>query len=216
MRADLPLDPPLDLPLDHEAHETVTLAPSVYYFGTPVVLLSTLMADDSTNLTPISSAWALGSTYVLGLGSANQGTENLLRTREVVINLPDASLVEGIERIAPTTGAAAVPAAKQDRYRHEPDKWRLGRFTAIGSHVVSPDRVAQCPVQIEARVTAVVPLPDDAVAVHAEAVLTHAHRELVRPGGRHIDLDRWRPLYYTFRHYFAQGDRVAVSFKAEQ
>jgi flavin reductase (DIM6/NTAB) family NADH-FMN oxidoreductase RutF len=180
------------------------------------VLLTTSMLDGRTNITPISSAWALGSTYVLGLGTDGQGARNLLRTGELVINLPDAGLAHAVERIAPTTGAAEVPPGKRDRYRHEPDKWRLAGLTPARSRYVAPDRVAECPVQLEARVTAVVPFEDDAVAVHATVLATHAHEGLVLDGTSYIDLERWRPLYYTFRHYFAQGERLAVSFKAEQ
>jgi flavin reductase (DIM6/NTAB) family NADH-FMN oxidoreductase RutF len=196
--------------------DSVTIAPTVYYFGTPVVLLSTLMPDGRTNLTPISSAWSLGSSYVLGLGSENQGTRNLLRTGEVVVNLPDASMAHRVEQIAPTTGAKPVPDSKKDRYRHEPDKWKLGGFTAVPSQSIAPARVADCPVQIEARVAEAMPLSEVGVAVHVSVVLTHAHEALVIPDTSYIDLERWRPLYYTFRHYYAQGEQVAVSFKAEQ
>ena len=195
---------------------TATIEPTVFYFGTPVVLLTTIMPDGRTNITPISSAWALGSTYVVGLGRGNQATANLERTGEAVLNLVDASMTAGVERIAPTTGATPVPAAKADRYRHEGDKWHLAGFSPVPSTTVAPDRVGQCPVQIEARLTKVVELEPGAVAMHLHAIRTHAHESIVIPGTNHIDLDRWQPLYYTFRHYFAQGERVGVSFKAEQ
>lgn len=196
---------------------TVPIRPSVHYFGTPVVLLSTAMPDGRSNLTPISSAWSLGDTYVLGLGAANQGAVNLQRTGEVVLNLPDAALAANVERIAATTGADVVPLHKADRYRTEHDKWALGGFTPRPSELVGPDRVAECPVQIEARLERTVTMnAEGAIAVHVEVARVHAHPSLVVPGTDHVDLDRWRPLYYTFRHYFAQGDRVGVSFKAEQ
>jgi flavin reductase (DIM6/NTAB) family NADH-FMN oxidoreductase RutF len=115
------------------------------------------------------------------------------------------------ERIAPTTGAAKVPPSKQDLYRQEADKWSLGGFTPTASVHVAPERIADCPIQVEARVRAINPTHGG-----AEAVATHAHEDLVIPGTSHIDLDRWHPLCYTFRHYFAQGDRVAVSHEAEQ
>lgn len=198
---------------------TLTIAPSVYYFGTPVVLLATLMPDGvATNITPISSAWALGDTYVLGLGVGGQALHNLQRTGELVINPPDVESVAAIERIAPTTGAADIPAHKRARYRHERDKWTLGRFSAVPSEVVRPERIAQCPVQIEAEVLRLTPLGDggDAMIVHARARRVHAHASVVVPGTSHIDLDNWRPVYYTFRHYFAQGEHVGRNFRAEQ
>jgi flavin reductase (DIM6/NTAB) family NADH-FMN oxidoreductase RutF len=195
---------------------TISIAPNVFYFGTPVVLLSTLMPDGATNITPLSSAWALGATYVVGLGVDNQGTANLERTGEAVINLPDAGLTSKVERIAATTGSPDVPASKAERYRHEPDKWRLGGFSPLPSRRVRPARIAECPVQMEAELTDLVEIQPGSVAAHLRVVETHAHESLVLPGSQHIDLERWRPVYYTFRHYFAQGERVGVSFKAEQ
>lgn len=44
----------------------LTITPSNLYFGTPVVLMSTENDDGSANLTPMSSAWALGQVVVLG------------------------------------------------------------------------------------------------------------------------------------------------------
>lgn len=195
--------------------ETDVIAPSVYYFGTPVVLLTTSMLDGSSNITPISSAWALGDSYVLGLGARGQGAINLLRTGEVVVNLPDAALAANIERIASTTGATVVPPHKEGLYRHEPDKWTLGRFTPVPSSEVSPARIQECPVQMEAAIGEVMQLGEDAVAVSVNVLKTHAHTSIVLPGTSHLDLDRWTPLYYTFRHYFAQGERMAVNFRAE-
>ncbi len=55
----------------------VTIKPSVLYFGTPVALISTQNEDGSANLAPMSSAWALGDVFVLGLGSSSQTAANL-------------------------------------------------------------------------------------------------------------------------------------------
>ena len=70
-----------------------TIDPTILYFGTPVALISTLNEDGSPNLAPMSSAWWLGWTCMLGLGQMSQTSANLVRTRECVINLPSASLV---------------------------------------------------------------------------------------------------------------------------
>lgn len=193
----------------------LTIDPPVLYFGTPVALISTLNADGSTNLTPISSVFALEWTYAVGLGVDSQAAANLLQRPWLVINLPDAALAPAIERIAPTTGATPVPDWKVPRYRHEPDKWTLGGLTPAPGHDNGPARVSECPVQIEAIAERTVPFTEATMVVHARVARVHAHEELVSADGRHIDLDRWRPLYYTFRHYFAQGDEVGVNFRAE-
>jgi hypothetical protein len=44
--------------------EHATVTPSILYFGTPVVLLSTENENGTFNLAPMSSAWALGHAIV--------------------------------------------------------------------------------------------------------------------------------------------------------
>lgn len=188
----------------------------VLYFGTPVALVTTANPDGSSNISPISSAWALGDRYMLGLGTDGQAIANLQRVPDLVINLPSSALAPAVELIAPTTGRSPVPEHKRPDYRHEPDKWRLGGFTPLAARDVVPDRIGECPVQLEARVAQFIPIGDgSAVAVEAEVLRTHVHDSILRAGASHrIDTDRWQPLYYTFRHYFAQGSRVGSNFRA--
>ncbi len=54
----------------------VDIDPAILYFGTSVVLLSTLNEDGTTNLMPMSSVW-LGRTAVLGIGASSQTARNL-------------------------------------------------------------------------------------------------------------------------------------------
>jgi len=55
----------------------------------------------------------------------------------------------------------------------------------------------------------------DVVTLEAEVLRVHAHRTILRED-RHdrIDPERWRPLHYAFRHYFAQCDPVGSNFRA--
>ena len=138
---------------------SLVIEPSVLYFGTPVALVSTLNPDGTTNLSPMSSAWSLGDRLVLGFGTRGRAYENLVRHAECVVNLPSADLVAHVERLAPTTGVAPVPEAKAAMgYRHEADKFSVAGLTPAPSHDVAPERVADCPLQIEARVLDVRPL----------------------------------------------------------
>ena len=108
-----------------------TISPSVHYFGSLVALLTTSNPDGSTNITPISSAWSLGDHYVLGLSSHHQGYRNLIRTGEVVLNLPEECMAPAIERISMTTGSDPVPAVKGSSYRTEHDKWAVAGWDPL-------------------------------------------------------------------------------------
>ena len=59
----------------------------VLYFGTPVVLVGSRNPDGTPDLAPMSSAWWLGQSCMLGLGNSAQTTANLLRERQCVLNL---------------------------------------------------------------------------------------------------------------------------------
>jgi flavin reductase (DIM6/NTAB) family NADH-FMN oxidoreductase RutF len=196
----------------------VRIEPSILYFGTPVVLLTTLNPDGTANLAPMSSAWALGYTVVLGLGRSGQTLANLARTGECVINLPSAELWSNVERLAPLTGMYPVPEAKAEQFSYEPRKFEAAGLTAQASEVVTPPRVAECPLQLEAEVVGITPIGADATAASVEArvVAVHAMPALVIEGTQRIDAERWSPLLYVFRHYFGTGGELGRSFRAER
>ncbi|MFP2904438.1 flavin reductase family protein [Pyxidicoccus sp. 3LFB2] len=199
------------------------IAPRVLYFGTPVALLSTLQPDGSPNLSPLSSAWALDDRLVLGLGRLGQGLANLERTREAVVNLPSAALWPQVERLAPTTGRSPVPEAKRGMgYVFEPRKFERAGLTPLTSDTVAPPRVGECPLQLEAvlldvRPAAATPEQPEPTFCIAELRVTrvHAHEDVTVPGRQHVDVTRWQPLLYVFRHYVGTGPGLGRNFRAE-
>jgi flavin reductase (DIM6/NTAB) family NADH-FMN oxidoreductase RutF len=194
----------------------VTITPKILYFGTPVVLLSTENPDGTPNLAPLSSAWALGDVVVLGLGAEGQSAHNLAARGDMVINLPADHQWAAVERLAALTGRYPVPAHKAERFRHEPAKFEAAGLRPQRSTVVGPPRVADCPLQIEARAARVQPdAGGEFVIVEARALAVHADTAIVVPGTQHIDPGAWSPLIYNFRHYFGLGRELGHSFRSE-
>lgn len=194
----------------------VAVTPSILYFGTPVVLVTTENEDSSANITPMSSAWALGRTVVLGLGRNGQGAHNLLERPELVLNLPAPHQWAAVERLAPLTGREPVPDAKRGTFRFEADKFAAAGLRAEPSEVVRPPRVAECPLQLEARAARVRPdLGEQFLIVEAEVEKVHADPAIVVPGTQHIDPGAWSPLIYNFRHYFGLGPELGRTFRSE-
>ncbi|GAA0712826.1 flavin reductase family protein [Dactylosporangium roseum] len=201
-------------PLGPIKHLTIT--PKILYFGTPVVLLSTENEDGSANLAPMSSAWALDHVVVLGLGRAGQSGHNLTHRPDMVINLPAAHQWQAVERLAPLTGRHPVPVDKHDRFRHEPAKFTAARLTTQASLRVRPPRVAECPLQLEARAADVRPdSSGEFLLVEAHVLAVHADSRIVVPDTDHIDPAAWNPLIYNFRHYFGLGEQRGRSFRSE-
>jgi flavin reductase (DIM6/NTAB) family NADH-FMN oxidoreductase RutF len=197
-----------------------TIEPTILYFGTPVALISTLNEDGSPNLAPMSSAWWLGWTCMVGLGQTGQTSENLMRTRECVINLPSASLASNVDRLAMTTGKNPVPGRKRAwGYRYERDKFGLADLTPVASETVLAPRVLECPVQMEGRVNDYRPFGRNVNAYAFEVYIDRLHVDedlLVGDQSRpHIDAARWKPLIMSFCRFFELGGEVHPSRLAQ-
>jgi len=197
-----------------------TIEPTILYFGTPVALISTLNEDDTPNLAPMSSVWWLGWSCMLGLGSMGKTSENLIRSRECVINLPSDDLVSHVDRLAMTTGKNPVPEKKQAwGYQYEPDKFGRADFTSQPSLIVKPPRIRECPVQMEGIVHDVRPFGKNvsANAIEVHIVKLHVEESLLESDGvrPHIDASKWHPLIMSFCRFFGIGFEVHPSRLAE-
>jgi flavin reductase (DIM6/NTAB) family NADH-FMN oxidoreductase RutF len=199
------------------------IEPSILYFGTPVVVISTLNPNGSTNIAPMSSAWWLSWNCMLGLDQTSQTTQNLLRERECVLNLPSADLVGAINKLAKLTGADPMPAHKQSRgYRHDADKFRTAGLTGVASAMVRPQRILECPLHLEAVLENVHPFghgPDRSPGCRAfevRVIRVHVKETLVVAGAEnHIDPDKWRPLIMSFCHFYGLTGQIHESTLAE-
>ncbi|MFR9778557.1 flavin reductase family protein [Micromonospora sp. MS34] len=199
-----------------QASDHLTIRPKILYFGTPVVLLSTENEDGTSNLAPMSSAWALGQVMVLGLGAEGQTAHNLRERPDLVINLPSAEQWQAVERLAPLTGRKPVPEHKRATFRYEPAKFAAAGLRPEPAELVRPQRVAECPLQLEARAVRINPdLRGDFLIVEAHVLRAHADPAIVVPGTQHVAPTAWRPLIYNFRHYFGLGPELGHSFRSE-
>ena len=192
------------------------IEPRILYFGTPVVLISTMNEDGTPNLAPMSSAWWLSDSCMLGMGGRSQTMRNLLREGECVLNLPDAGLVEAVDRLALTTGRNPVPDYKARKgYRYEPDKFGVAGLSPLPADLVRPPRVAECPVNLEAVVTRAHDFgcDDDFLkAVEVHIVRVHIEESLVMPDSRHhIDPERWNPLIMNFCEFYGLSEQIHSS-----
>lgn len=204
----------------HKALLHKTIDPAILYFGTPVALISTLNPDGTPNLAPMSSAWWLGWTCMLGLGQSGQTSDNLIAPRECVINLPSEDMVTHVDRLAMTTGKNPVPERKRGwGYRFEPDKFGIAGLTPMDSESVTPPRVRQCPVQMEGIVHRYHSFGKNVNANAFEVHIVKLHVDenlLIGEGPRpRIDPVAWRPLIMSFCRFFGLSGEVHPSRLAQ-
>jgi len=203
---------------------TQAIDPAILYWGTPVVLISTLNPDGGVNLAPMSSIWWLGWGCMLGMTESAQTVRNLRRTGECVLNLPSAAMAPAVDRIARTTGAHPVPPDKLAlNFEHEAAKFERAGLTPLSSETVAAPRAAECPVQMEATVERIAPYGETnppvrtkIAAIELRIVRTHVRPNILAEGETdRIDQNRWRPLIMSFREFYGLGERAGASRLAE-
>ena len=129
-------------PLVTDPH--VTIEPSILYLGTPGILISTQNADGTANLAPMSSAWWLGWRCMLGLQTASQTPQNMIRTGQCVLNLPSPKQADAVNRLARLTGTETIPELKRRLgYAYEPSKFEVAGLTPIASQTVAAPRALE-------------------------------------------------------------------------
>ncbi len=194
--------------------------PSILYFGTPVILISTLNEDGTPNLAPMSSAFWLGWRCILGLSAKSKTTQNMIRTGECVLNLPSVGEVAAVNRLARTTGSNPVPESKMLKgYRHESDKFGIAGLTPMASETVATPRVQECPVQLEAVVEVTHGIAEDdsrqrGHLVCIELRIQRVHIEesiLMNSEANRIDPNKWRPLIMSFQEFYGLGPQLQTS-----
>lgn len=199
-----------------------SIEPSILYFGTSVVLISTRNEDGTTNVAPMSSAWFLGWSCMIGLASNSKTSENLWREQACVLNFPSVSQVDAVNKLARTTGSNPVPASKTFKgYRYVKDKLGIASLTALASELINAPRVAECPVQMEAVLQAGHPfggfeaqraLGDSLekariTAFELKIIRVHVEENLLLDGKpNHVDSNKWRPVIMSFAHFYGLAD----------
>lgn len=186
------------------------ISPKMFYYGFPVILLTTIDENNKTNITPISSSWCLGDNVVIGLGTQGKAYQNLKICQEVVLNIADETLWQKIEKIAPFT---ANKSAVNESYQFCDDKFAVGEFTEQNSLKIKPKRIAECPLQAEC-VIECIHERNGYVIIELKIVQVHVLENLIFDDDK-INPDKWQPLIYNFRHYQGLGELLGKNFRAE-
>ncbi|MET0239476.1 MAG: flavin reductase family protein [Sphingobium sp.] len=203
----------------------VAIEPSILYLGTPVVLISTQNEDGTANIAPMSSAWWLGWRCMLGLQTASQTPQNMIRTGQCVLNLPSPRQADAVNRLARLTGTKDIPELKRKLgYSYEPRKFEVASLTPVASHTVAPPRALECPIQLEAIVSERHDIMADdpqvaglISAFEVRITKVHVHPNLIMEGHEsRIDPAKGQPLIMNFQKlYGVSSEEIIPSRLAE-
>ena len=148
----------------------------------PIALASTIDKNGNVNLSPFSYFNVFSAAPpILVFSPANRVTdnsrkdtlENILETKEVVINLVDFSLVE------PTSLSSVY-------YERGIDEFLKSGLTKIISEKVLPPRVSESPISFECKVNKVISLGNNGGAgnlIISEIVMIHINKQLLTLNG---------------------------------
>jgi len=181
----------------------------------PIAFVSTLSRDGVRNLAPFSFFTGVSARPPIicfcpmrrdGANPRKDTLANISATREFVVNVVSEEFAEQMNM---TSG----------EYPPEVDEFELSGLTPIPSDLVKPPRVAECPVHLEAVLTARHPLAEHdpsrqgkLVALEVRVVRVFVSEELRIEGeANRIDPTKWRPLIMSFTHFFGLGPRVYPS-----
>lgn len=202
------------------------ISPAIFYWGTPVVLISTENVNGTFNIAPMSSAWWLGNRCLLGLAASSQTTENLRRTKQCVLNLPSDEMKIAVNCLARTTGTADVATAESHQgityfkrmngYKYVEDKFGHAGLTPLASDFVRAARIAECPVQMEAELVVAHDMFADIdvqpiLALEVKVLRTHVHGSITMAGHKNrVDPDLWHPMIMSFQQLYGLNPKKII------
>ncbi|MCW2475725.1 MULTISPECIES: flavin reductase family protein [unclassified Symbiopectobacterium] len=184
-----------------------------FYYGFPVFLASTRdPITQQLNIAPLSASFSLGNTLMIGVNKSNKTHDNIVAGSDVVINIPPHQLWSKIEQLGRVTGREIVPDSKLSQgFSYCSDKADLSGFTLEASTQVSPDRIADCPIQAECKTVDVI---EKAAFILVELDIKQVWIDeyLLNEDGS-LNTAQWNPLIYKFREYNTTTPAFGFNFK---
>ena len=149
----------------------------------PIAFVSTISTRGLVNLAPFSFFNAVSGyppTIVISIGHHSNGKikdtlENILETKEFVVNAVVDDIAEAMNRTAAD-------------YPPDFDEFQIARLTLVPSKLVRPPRVDESPVNLECLLTTTIPIGDEnhpSSLILGEVVLAHIKDSLIN--GQRVD-----------------------------
>ena len=163
----------------------------------PAALITSVREDGRANIITLGEVFnvSIRDPVILGIAIAKPrySHELISATREYVVNLPTAGMVEQVDRCGTVSG-------------RQVDKFTEFGLTAVAAEKVRPPLIAECPINIECRVIGIQEIGDHDLFL-GEALAEHVAEEALDEKGN-ILVDRLDPLCYLHSEYWSCGRRL--------
>ena len=166
-------------------------------YPTPAGLITSVDEDGEPNIITLGEVHnlSISKPVIVGLGiaPARHSHELISRTKEFVVNLPTASLVEKVDRCGSVSGRKV-------------DKFEFLGLTPLPATKVRPPLIAECPVNLECVLLGVEPIGDHDL-FRGEVVVQHVDEELLDENGG-IVTERLDAFAYVLGDYWTLGRKI--------
>lgn len=165
----------------------------------PAALVTSADREGRANIITLGEVFniSIREPVILGIAIAKPRHSHALisDTREYVVNLPTAAMVEVVDRCGSVSG-------------RDVDKFEMLGLSALPAAKVSPPLVGECPVNVECRVIGIQEIGDHDLFL-GEAVAEHVDESVLDEKGR-IRVDALDPLCYLHGEYWSIGERLGM------
>lgn len=161
-------------------------------YPVPAVLVTCGQGEEANIITIAWTGTLCSKPPQLGIGVRPQRhSYSLIReTGEFVVNVPPERLLEKVDYCGMVSGK-------------EVDKFDAAGLTAAPASVLKTPIIAECPINIECRVTQIIPLGSHDLFI-GEVVAVQIDEEVLNEEGR-IDYGKARPFAFTGDEYWSLG-----------
>ncbi len=181
----------------------ITKRPGTALYPVPAVLVTCVDRAGKPNI--ITLAWVgtvCSAPPMVGIGvRPSRYSHDLIRDGgEFVVNIPSASIVEAVDYCGHVSGA-------------DVDKFAVTGLTPLPASKVRPPLIAECPVNLECRVTQSLTLGAHTLFL-GEIVAVHLDETVLDDGS--LDVRLAQPIAFANGEYWTLGDRLGTYGLSQQ
>ncbi len=166
-------------------------------YPTPAALITSVDEDGTPNILTLGEVFniSIAEPVILGIAIRQSRYSHTLisRTREYVVNLPTAAIADKVWYCGSVSG-------------RDVDKFAESGLTPLPASTVKAPLIAECPINIECKVTGIQVVGDHDLFL-GEGVVQHVDEEVLASGGR-IDVEKLDGFAFVGGEFGPFGRRI--------
>lgn len=166
-------------------------------YPTPAALITSVDEDGTPNILTLGEVFniSISEPVILGIAIRQSRYSHTLisQTREYVVNLPTTAIADKVWYCGSVSG-------------RDVDKFAESGLTPLPASAVKAPLIAECPINIECKVTDIQVIGDHDLFL-GEGVVQHVDEEVLAPGGR-IDVGKLDGFAFVGGEFWTFGRRI--------